>query len=339
MDKKEDKKEEQPPAVKQDEKRAIAKGAVNDDKTEGEEAKQIVKEKELKEAADAKAARVETKGKRRGEPAQFDINAWQPKTELGRKVKSGAITSISTIIESGQLILEPEIVDALVPNLENDLLLIGQSRGKFGGGQRRVFKQTQKKTREGNKPHFGTLAVVGNRDGIIGIGTGRSKDTVPSREKAFRRAKLNIINVRRGSGSWQSKSLDPTSIPFSVEGKCGNVKLRLIPAPKGAGLRIEKECSKILQLAGIKDIYSQRIGQTRTKGNLIKACFDALKKLNMIKVTRQEKEQLGIVDGMLPRHETPDSEEPPAAVAEASTVTIAATGQDSRAGQQSRTAE
>ena len=81
-----------------------------------------------------------------------------------------------------------EIVDILLPNLETDLLLIGQSKGKFGGGQRRVFRQTQKKTREGNKPKFSTIAIAGNKDGYVGIGYGKSKETVPAREKAFRSA-------------------------------------------------------------------------------------------------------------------------------------------------------
>ena len=61
--------------------------------------------------------------------------------------------------------MEAEILDVLMPNLTTELLLVGQSKGKFGGGQRRVFRQTQKKTREGNKPRFGTFAVVGNEDG------------------------------------------------------------------------------------------------------------------------------------------------------------------------------
>ena len=63
-------------------------------------------------------------------------------------------------------------------------MLIGQARGKFGGGQRRIFKQTQKKTREGNKPHFTTTAVTGNKDGYIGMGAGKAKETVPARELA-----------------------------------------------------------------------------------------------------------------------------------------------------------
>ena len=109
--------------------------------------------------------------------------------------------------------------------LKNDLLLIGQSKGKFGGGARRIFKQTQKKTPEGNKPSFACAAVVGNEDGYVGVGSGKSKDTVPAREKAIRRAKLNLFKIRRGCGSWECNCKTHHSIPFETEGKCGSVSI------------------------------------------------------------------------------------------------------------------
>lgn len=221
---------------------------------------------------------------------------WTPKTALGRKVQSGQITSIDEILESGRAILEPEIVDSLL-QLESELLLIGQAKGKFGGGQRRVFRQTQKKTREGNKPKFTTLAVIGNKDGYVGIGIGKSKETVPAREKAIKNAKLNIFKIARGSGSWESDSKEPNSIPFAVDGKCGSVKLTLMPAPKGKGLCVEKECAKILALAGIKDVWSKSFGQTKNKINLITACEKALKQLTKIKTRPHDVEALSMIKG------------------------------------------
>lgn len=218
---------------------------------------------------------------------EFGKEGWQPKTSLGKKVKSGEIINIDQILDKRDRILEYQVVDILLPNLIIDLLLVGQSKGKFGGGQKRVFKQTQKKTQEGNKPHFATMAVVGNEDGYIGVGYGKSKETVPAREKAIRNAKLNIIKVRRGCGSWQCGCNMPHTIPFTVEGKQGSVVVKLMPAPKGTGLCIEEECKKILKLAGLKDIWSKTLGQTRTKVNLVNACFTALKNLMEIKVPRK----------------------------------------------------
>ncbi len=222
---------------------------------------------------------------------------WKPVTELGRKVKEGKITSIDAIFDSGLRIMESTIVDVLLPGLEEDLLLIGQAKGKFGGGQRRIFRQTQKKTKEGNKIHFTTCAVIGNKDGYVGIGFGKSKETVPARDKAKRDARLHLIRIRRGCGSWESDAREPNSIPFEVEGRCGSVRIRLIPAPKGKGLVIEKECAKILTLAGIKDIRSKTSGQTGTKVNLIMALVDALKNLSKVKIKPDDVPKLGIVEG------------------------------------------
>ena len=63
---------------------------------------------------------------------QFDSDAWHPKTELGRKVKSGEIKDFDEILASGHKILEEEVVDILLPDLQVELLLLGQSKCKFG---------------------------------------------------------------------------------------------------------------------------------------------------------------------------------------------------------------
>ena len=212
------------------------------------------------------------------------LAAWKPKTEIGRKVKDGTITDINQVIEGGHRILEAEIVDYLIPGIQNDLLLVGQSKGKFGGGQRRVFRQTQKKTKEGNKPSFSTYAIVGNGNCLIGYGFGKAKETVPAREKAIRNAKLNIISIKKGSGSWESTGETDNSIPFAVTGKSGSVIIKLMPAPVGIGLCCEKEVAKILKMAGIKDIWSKTFGKTKTKQNLIEATFKALRMLQTTKV-------------------------------------------------------
>ena len=226
-----------------------------------------------------------------------NVENWIPKTLIGKKVKNGEITHIDQILDSGIRIMEPEIVDVLVPNLNAEMLMIGQAKGKFGGGQRRTFRQTQKKTAEGNKPSFGTYVIIGNNDGYVGLGTGKSKETVPAREKALRNAKLNIIKVPRGSGSWQDYGKSANSIPFKTIAKCGSVKIALLPAPKGTGLSVASECRKIIAFAGIKDVWSQTTGQTRTTVNLVKACFEALKKLSSVKVKEKHIEELGIVFG------------------------------------------
>ncbi len=229
--------------------------------------------------------------------ATFDLASWTPKSVLGTQVKQGLVTDIDFILENGKKIVEPQIVEILIPNLEADLLMIGQSKGKFGGGARRVFKQTQKKTPEGNKPSFACMAVAGNRNGYVGIGYGKSKDTVPAREKAARNAKLNVFKIKRGCGSWQCSCKTPHSLPFAVDGKCGSVTIKLLPAPKGKGLVVEKELQKVLALAGFKDVWCKSAGQTRVKNNLVMACVDALRKLSTTKINQESAEAVGLLDG------------------------------------------
>lgn len=245
---------------------------------------------EVKELEEEIVEEVKKKG-------AFEKETWKPRTSLGIMVKNGEINKIDYVLDKRTKILEPEIVDALLPNLTTDLLMVGQSKGKFGGGQKRVFKQTQKKTQEGNKPKFATFAVVGNEDGYVGIGYGKSKETVPAREKAIRQAKLNVIKIRRGCGNWSCGCGDAHTVPFKVNGKAGSVEIILIPAPKGTGLIVEKECQKILRLAGIKDVWSRTEGQTRSKLNVLYACFNALKQLMQFKANGKNIEALCIVEG------------------------------------------
>ena len=128
------------------------------------------------------------------------------------------------------------------------------------------------------------------------MGYGKSKETVLAREKAIRKAKLNIFTIRRGSGSWESNVPEPHSIPFAVEGKCGSVIVQLMPAPKGTGLVCQSEIQKILKLAGVKDVWSKTKGKTTARLNLIKATFSALKQLKEIKIQPKHVEEVKIFE-------------------------------------------
>jgi small subunit ribosomal protein S5 len=231
-------------------------------------------DKEIKEVVVDRRTEREREKDRERESA---LAAWVPKTQLGRDVRAKKIKNIDEILDSNKKILEEQIVDLLV-NLKTDLISIGQSKGKFGGGKRRAWRQTQRKTKEGNVPTFSTLAVVGDENGHIGIGSGRAKETLPARDKAIRKAKLAIIKVKRGCSSFDCACDELHSIPFRVEGKTGSVRIIMTPAPQGTGLVVAKELKKVLKLAGIKDVYSKTFGSIRTTSNLVGACMDALRK-------------------------------------------------------------
>ena len=212
------------------------------------------------------------------EITQEQLGSWVPKTKLGKMVKDGKIKNIDEILNKKMKILEPEIVDSLI-KVDTELLFAGQAKGKFGGGKRRAWRQSQKKTKEGNVITFSALVVVGDKNGHLGLGLGKAKETLPAREKAIRKAKLNLIKINRGSGSFDDSSKGMYSIPFRIEGKCGGCKIKLTPAPQGTGLVIGNEGKKILKLAGIKDVYCKSIGKTRTTLNYAQAIMGALGEL------------------------------------------------------------
>ena len=212
------------------------------------------------------------------------LERWVPKTELGRAVRAGKVNNIDEVLSEGRKIMEPEIVDLLIPGLRTDYLFIGQAKGKFGGGKRRPFRQTQKKTKEGSVLTFGVMAVVGDGHGHVGIGYGRAAETLPAKEKATRKAKLNIVKIQRGCASFDCSCDDEHSIPVAVKGKCSSVVVELMPAPQGAGLVINDELKRIMRAVGIKDIYSKTEGKVRTTFNSAKACMAALEKIGEIKL-------------------------------------------------------
>jgi len=243
--------------------------------------KLVGKEAEKKSESELERDRLSSDERRRVEDS---LARWTPKTRLGKLVKEGKVKDIDTVLEKHK-ILEAEIVDSLI-SAKSDLLAIGQAKGKFGGGKRRVWRQTQKKTAEGNVPTFACLAVVGDEAGHVGLGYGKAKETLPGRTKAIRDAKLKVFKIRRACGSFDCSCGQEHSIPFKVEGRCGSLRIILTPAPQGTGLVVGNEVKKILRLAGIRDVYGKTFGQTRSTINLAKACIDALRQTTAIKDIR-----------------------------------------------------
>jgi small subunit ribosomal protein S5 len=188
---------------------------------------------------------------------------WTPRTRIGKLVKEGRITSIDEIFKSCELIREPEIVDLLIPNLQEEVVDINL---------------VQKQTDAGEKSKFKATVIVGNEGGLVGLGEGKTKEVGPAIKKAVKQAKLNIIPVRLGCGSWECKCGDRHSLPFRVEGKSGSVRMMLVPAPKGIGLAVADVPKIVLRLAGVKDAWSLTKGHTRCTVNFAKATFNALRK-------------------------------------------------------------
>jgi len=254
------------------------------DKIVSEELKKLDKEDPVDKPY-KKMTRQERRESQEKQKRQEALENWIPKTQLGKLVKLGKEKDIDKILDKHKKILESEIVDLCMPALGTDLIFIGQSKGKFGGGKRRAWRQTQKKTQEGNVLTFSSMAVVGDKKGHIGVGYGKAKETLPSKDKALRQAKINLIRITLGFESSKERSKpeeEPHTVPFKVEGKAGSVRITILPAARGTGLVAGDEAKKILKLAGIKDAYTITQGNTRTTFNLAKAIIAALEKTNKV---------------------------------------------------------
>lgn len=208
---------------------------------------------------------------------------WVPRTKLGESVSKGEVTDIAKILERGDVILEPEIVDKLVPNLESEVVFIGGSPGKGGGIRRTITKRTARMHKSGRRFKLSAMVAIGNGDGVMGLGTAISNDNRTAITKAEKQARLNLMRVRRGCGSWECGCGGNHSIPFRTEAKMGSVSVKLYPAPKGVGIVSSDALKKVIKLSGIRDIWVDATGNTGARSNLVKALFEALRNLNNTK--------------------------------------------------------
>jgi small subunit ribosomal protein S5 len=208
---------------------------------------------------------------------------WVPKTKLGKEVVEGKYENLEEILESGKVILEPGIVDKLVPDLEQEIIFIGGSPGKGGGIRRTATKRTARMHKSGRRFKLTAIVVVGDKKNLVGVGKASSKEHRTAIEKATTKAKLNMIRVRMGCGNWECACGGEHSIPFRTEAKHGSVRVILSSAPKGVGIVADRTTKKMLGLAGISDIWLKTYGTTGTRGNLVYAVFAALKNLNRTK--------------------------------------------------------
>ena len=197
------------------------------------------------------------RGGRRG--GRSEEKGWVPVTKLGRLVKAGKITSIEEIFLHSLPVKEYQIIDTLLPNLQDEVMNI---------------KPVQKQTRAGQRTRFKAVVVVGDSNGHVGLGIKTAKEVAGAIRAGIIIAKLSVIPIRRGY--WGTNLGEPHSLATKTTGKCGSVVVRLIPAPRGSGIVASPAVKKLMQLAGGEDVYTQSTGKTRTLENTLKAAFVAI---------------------------------------------------------------
>ena len=190
---------------------------------------------------------------------------WTPLTNLGAMVLNGKITSLDEIFELGLKIKEAEIVKFLLPDIKTDIVKLGT---------------VQKQTDAGELTRYKAVIAVGHTSGWFGLGKGKSKQMRVAIAKATNNAFINVIPVKLGSGSWESKNTSNNSIPYKPKGKGGSVKIELIPGPVALGIVANKTVKSLLELTGIKDIWSKSSGSTSTLPSVAYAVYDALNNLH-----------------------------------------------------------
>lgn len=226
------------------------------------------------------------------------MSDWIPKTRLGKLVAEGKITTMSEALRTRLPLREPEIVDILLPDMVDEVLDVNM---------------VQRMTDSGRRVRFAITVVVGNYDGFVGLGRLKGKEVGPAIRAAIDVAKLNVIEVKRGCGSWQCGCLTPHSLPFEVIGHSGSVVVSLKPAPRGTGLAVGDIAKSVLRMAGVKDAWGFTKGHTKTTINNSIAAFEALRKTSQIRVTEEQKSRLQIMSGPVQIHVAgaAQDEEPP----------------------------
>jgi len=132
-----------------------------------------------------------------------------------------------------------------------------------------AINRVTKVVKGGKNMSFAALVVVGDpSSAVVGYGSGNAKEVPQAIRKGIESAKKNLVRV----------NLTQTSIPHTVLGRFGSGMVLLKPAPEGTGVIAGGAVRAIMTSVGIQNVLTKSIGTTNPH-NVIKATFDALKKL------------------------------------------------------------
>ncbi len=128
-----------------------------------------------------------------------------------------------------------------------------------------AIDRVKKTVKGGDLISFRALVAVGNKDGVIGFGMGKARSTPDAIAKGFDKAKKSLYRL----------PLKGTTIPHVVQRKMGGAVVFMKPASEGTGIIAGGAVRPIVELAGIKDVLSKRLGSTNALNNA-KAAMECL---------------------------------------------------------------
>ena len=132
-----------------------------------------------------------------------------------------------------------------------------------------AINRVTKVVKGGKNLSFAALVVVGDpSSAVVGYGSGKAKEVPQAIRKAIESAKKNLMRA----------NLTQTSIPHTVLGRYGSGMVLLKPAPEGTGVIAGGAVRAVMTSVGVQNVLTKSIGTTNPH-NVIKATFDALKKL------------------------------------------------------------
>jgi small subunit ribosomal protein S5 len=141
-----------------------------------------------------------------------------------------------------------------------------------------AINRVTKVTKGGRNFSFSAIVVVGDENGVVGHGLGKSKDVATSIAKAVEDAKKNLVRI----------ALHNSTLPHEQKGKHGGAKVFIKPASQGTGVIAGGAVRAVLESLGVQDVLSKSQGSSNPH-NVVKATFDALLRLRNANTVAQER--------------------------------------------------
>lgn len=141
------------------------------------------------------------------------------------------------------------------------------------------INRVAKTVKGGRKIRFNALVVIGDGKGTVGFGFGKANEVPDAIKKAIEIAKTNLYKIEMSKGD---------TLPFETIGKHGASEVFMKPAPVGTGVIAGGPVRAVLELAGIKNIYS-KVNGSRTPINVVRATVNGIENIAKFKTAARNR--------------------------------------------------